>query len=279
MERRIVAVAAALTLSIATAVTLPALPAHAASAATTKHTNHYRNQVANLRFNRGAVPAGSAWNPTGNGNLPASNPYASVMTTYPSGWGNADQGYYHPERTMSVAHGVLTIKAIGTQGAEWGGSVLPVAKDDKVGSRRYGRIEYRLRASGAPGHSFAAFEWPSDDNWVYEMDATEGFETPGSIVGGTYHYNAAAGQQGFAARQGQLIGNWHTFQLNWWPGGQSVWIDRRHLEYNVTADGHPAPTQIMRFLLQTNKAWNGTPANGSVGTVQLAYVKEWAYNR
>ncbi|MBO1766926.1 family 16 glycosylhydrolase [Allobranchiibius sp. GilTou38] len=271
MKRRIVAVSVALTLSTATAVTLPA---HAATT-----TNYYRRLVANLEFNRGNVPAGSRWNPTDNsGDLPSSNPYASTMTTYPSGWGTPAQGYYHPERTMSVANGVLTIRALGSQGTEWGGSVLPIATDNKVGSRRYGRIEYRLRATGAAGHSFAAFEWPSDDNWVYEMNATEGFETPGTTVGGTYHYNGAAGQQGFTARQHQQTSNWHTFQINWWPGGQSVWIDRRYLEYDDAAAGHLAPTQIMRFLLQTNKAWNGTPANGSTGTVQLAYVKEWAYN-
>ena len=240
--------------------------------------NHYRQQVANLTFTRGDAPAGSRWAPTSDaGDLPASNPYAGQLTVYPTGWGSGANGIYHPETALSVSGGVLNMISHAVNGTVWGANVQPVASDDHYGARTYGRVIYRMRAVGASGHGFAALLWPADDSGKYEFDH-EGLLTAGTVSSGYYHYAYHDGAVSWRTTRGQLLSNWHTYENNWWPGGMSFYIDGL-LAYTTSNSGLPVPTIPMRWLIQLGRMWGSAPlAEGSTSTVQLAYVKEWAYN-
>ena len=240
--------------------------------------NHYQHQVANLFFNRGDVPTGKLWAPpTASGDLPTGNPYRGHLTTYPTGWGSPANGMYHPETSLSVAAGVLTITGQVVDGVVWGGNVQPVATDDHYGARLYGRTVYRMRAVGASGFGFAALQWPSDDSGQFEFDH-EGAMLPGTVDGGNYHYAFHNGALGWRAAQGQQLSNWHTYQTDWWPGGMTFSIDGR-VVFTTVGTGRAYPTIPMRWLLQLGRMWGSPPlAAATTATVQLSYVKEWAYN-
>ena len=240
--------------------------------------NHYQRQVTNLFFNRGDVPAGNLWAPLSDkGDLPAANPYKGQLTTYPTGWGSAANGIYHPETSLSVSGGVLNLTGKVVDGVVWGGNVQPVATDDPYGARTYGRTVYRMRATGASGFGFAGLLWPSDDSGRFEFDH-EGAMLPGTTDSGNYHYNYHNGDVGWRALQGQQLSNWHTYQIDWWPGGLTFAIDGRTV-YTTVGSGLAYPTIPMRWLLQVGRMWGNPPlAAATTATVQLAYVKEWAYN-
>ncbi|UIJ34114.1 glycoside hydrolase family 16 protein [Allobranchiibius sp. GilTou73] len=240
--------------------------------------NHYQKQVANLFFNRGDVPSGNLWVPTSDaGQLPAANPYRGRLATYPTGWGSPAAGVYHPETALSVSGGVLSITGKAVNGVVCGGNVEPVATDNPLGARTYGRVVYRMRATGASGFGFAALQWPSDDSGQFEFDH-EGAMLPGTVDNGNYHYAYHDGSIGWRAAGGQQLSNWHTYQNDWWPGGMAFYIDGTQV-FTTVGSGFPYPTIPMRWLVQLQRMWGNPPlVANSTATIQLAYVKEWAYN-
>ncbi|MBO1754327.1 glycoside hydrolase family 16 protein [Allobranchiibius sp. CTAmp26] len=268
--------AAALAVVVAPLAIIP--PSRAATAPVTPPVNHYQRQVTNLFFNRGDVPAGSLWAPlSDNGNLPATNPYHGRLTTYPTGWGSAANGLYHPETSLSVSGGVLSLTGKVVNGVVWGGNVQPVATDDPYGARTYGRTVYRMRATGASGFGFAGLLWPSDDSGQFEFDH-EGAMLPGTVDSGNYHYAYHNGAVGWRSALGQQLSNWHTYQIDWSPTGLTFFIDG-HTAFTTVGSGFASPTIPMRWLLQVGRMWGNPPlAAGTTATLQLAYVKEWAYN-
>lgn len=273
-------------ITVATAATSVAAVAPGAQAASSKAStavtaaapvDHYKQLVSDMRFDKGDQPAGRAWEPINDtGQLPVTNKYAGAMTTYPSGWTEPMGGTYDPSRSLSVKGGVLNVNTVSQGGRVFGGVVMPKASDNMYGERTYGKIVWRMRADRPKSHAYANFTWPANDDGRYEMDQ-EGSMDPNTLVGGTYHHSGNENKEGYSAQQNQKIGNWHTYQMNWWPGGISMWVDN-NLMYRNSTDAPDG--QRMRFLIgQTTKMWDSSKmVEGERGVVQVAYVKQWKYN-
>ncbi len=235
----------------------------------------WRTQVTDLTFGADA-PVGSFRAINNAGDLPPGNPYAGRIQTYPTGWGSQSHGFYHPDQTVFVKNGALNIVSKAVGGTVYGAAIEPTGLGESYGKRTYGKVVYRMRALGASGHAFAALLWPADDSGKYEFDH-EGPMTAKARVGGAYHYAYHGGAITWGALQGQLLSNWHTYSLQWWPGGMTMWIDN-HIAYSLAWSNYPIPRIPMRWLIQTGRMWGNAPlVDGSTSTVQIAYVKEWRY--
>ena len=267
--------AGAAALSVGAVVALSSLsfvsPAQAAAIPGTP----WRTQVTDLTFGADA-PLGSFRAINSAGDLPSSNPYAGLLQTYPTGWGSTTNGIYHPEQTVFVKNGLLNIISKSVGGTVFGAAIEPTGAGESYGARTYGKVVYRMRATGASGHAFAALLWPANDSGKYEFDH-EGPMTANTRVGGAYHYAYHGGAITWGARQGQLLSNWHNYSLQWWPGGMTMWIDN-YIAYSLAWNGYKSPSIPMRWLIQTGRMWGGAALTpGSTSTVQIAYVKEWRY--
>jgi hypothetical protein len=176
-------------------------------------------------------------------------PYSKVIEPYGEGWQDNYGGIYRFDAGASVADSVLRV-AVGSPGGVNTGAAWSYLNPETGWGFTYGAVEQRVRVVGdLSGFGSASLLWPDSDQWGDgEIDFPEG------NFGGTvtaYHHGlgdrAPVNEDIFTTDA--RWADWHTYRIEWTPGGTSYFVDGQRIGTNTSATpttGHHWVTQIGR---------------------------------
>ncbi len=207
--------------------------------------------------------------------------YAATFTAYPYPWTDtsrtlrSDPGYYYPEKTLSVANGVMDAWLhYDTELKRF----LVAAPEPKLPKMLYGRFAFKLRAVKAPGYKIAPMLWPDSDRHPDdgEINMPEG-DLNGRQFGAYSHHAVPAGTRrqvdGFPTGvNGQ---EWHVYETAWSPGKVEFFVDGKLIGTSTTA----VPNTPMRWVLQFETHINKKPpATNAESHVLVDWMKVWKWD-
>lgn len=198
--------------------------------------------------------------------------------TYPHPWKDTSgHGSYDPDRTVSVADGVLDTY-LHTEGGQARVAAVEPTLALTTRGQTYGRYAVRFRADTLPGYKIAWLLWPDSglrsegeiDFPEADLDARlKAFLHQASHDGSPY----SLGVQDEYESQVRPTG-WHTAVTEWQPGSVQFLLDGEVL--GTSTDRVPA--RPMHWVLQTETRLSGPPPDPSVsGHVQVDWVAAWSY--
>jgi len=193
------------------------------------------------------------------------------------------QGHYWPEKTLSVAQGLLNIYVHTENGPLCGGGngpihavsapypVLPGASASN--GQLYGRYAVRFRSDPIAGYKVAWLLWPDSEQWPRdgEVDFPEG-NLDGKITAFMHRMNGTSGsdQDGYATSASFTA--WHTAVIEWRPNDLQFILDGQVIGHSTSR----VPSTPMHWVLQTETNLDGTPVSDSAaGNVQVDWVAVW----
>lgn len=196
-------------------------------------------------------------------------------------------GWYYPERTVSIANGVMNIwlHTEWFDGAHRRLVAAPVPKifgADTSGTQGqlYGRYAIRFRADPVAGYKTAWLLWP--DSGVHprdgEIDFPEGDLTE-TIKGFMHWQNATDGSQQYYALSEQSYYDWHTAVIEWEADRVAFYLDD-NLLFNASQGKSEwfdrIPNTPMHWVIQTEtRLDNIQPAITDQGNVEIDWVAVW----
>lgn len=231
-------------------------------------------------------------------NFTVDAPLGTVRTKYPSmayfdtasqGFRDtSNQGYWAPDKVLSVSNGVLdfnmhseTINGVSTP-------LVSCVMPDNYQFRTYGVFEVRYKTTAnKKGYKFVGMFWPTNDNWNQgeidwpEADLTE-TPRPANAVPGTGKDASGQPADGSAVKSMSFVpptaqyaatdsSDWHTARTVWAADGLYFYWDSA-LVWS-TNDTSVIPTKPMRIELQAETfIGEGTVPADAVGHVLVDYV-------
>jgi hypothetical protein len=196
-------------------------------------------------------------------------------------------GWYYPERTVSIANGVMNIWLHTERfaGAHRRLVAAPVPKifgadTAAIQGQLYGRYAIRFRADPVKGYKTAWLLWP--DSRVHprdgEIDFPEGDLTD-TIKGFMHWQNATHGSQQYYALTEQSYYDWHTAVIEWEADRVAFYLDD-NLIFNASQGKSEwfdrIPNTPMHWVIQTEtRLDNIQPAITDQGNVEIDWVAVW----
>jgi Bacterial Ig domain/Glycosyl hydrolases family 16 len=213
-------------------------------------------------------------------------PMGSFPAAVSSKWGaysapgrdTSKLGAYRPDRTVSIAGGVLT-KYIHTEnGVPMVAGLVPKVTGSSPYGQKYGRYAIRFRTDRLPGYKMAWMLWPdSSNNQVDgEIDWPE-MNLDGTAIWGFVHRTNQTNSDDQAwFKKPAVLSNWHTAVIEWKPNLVVVLLDG----VEVGRTTKRIPKTAMHWVLQTETALHLTskPSATVKGNVQIDWVAAWAYD-
>lgn len=196
---------------------------------------------------------------------------------YPYPWTDTSRqvrsnpGYYHPEKTLSVAGGVLD--AWLHYDSELG-QYLVAAPTPNLPQMTYGRFAMRLRADTIPGYKIAPLLWPDSERWPDdgEINMPEG-DLDGTPLSAFHHFARSAGGQDWFS-SGVNPNAWHVYETLWSPGKVEFLVDGRSIGSSTSY----VPNKPMHWVLQMEtQIESSAPSTSAQGHVQIDWVKAYQY--
>lgn len=198
------------------------------------------------------------------------------------------QGYWAPDKTLSVSNGVLdmylhseTINGVSTP-------LVACVMPDNYQPRTYGVFELRYKTTqNKKGYKFVGMFWPTNDNWNQgeidwpEADLTE-TPRPANAVPGTGKDSSGQPADGSPVARMSFVpptaqyaatdsSDWHVSRTVWAADGLYFYWDGA-LVWS-TNDTSVIPTKPMRVELQAETfIAEGTVAQDAAGHVLIDYV-------
>jgi beta-glucanase (GH16 family) len=178
-------------------------------------------------------------------------------------------------RNVSVADGVLTLRADREKAAGWngetydytsgmvssGGSPYSSPPEAPGFTFTYGYVESRLQVPAGAGLVSAFWLAMADHSWPPEVDIMEMLGSDTSRTTMHYHYRRANGTHatvGDGWRGPDFSAGWHTFGVDWEPGSLVWYVDgvkRAQFSGAAVAD-RPA---YLVLNLAVGGTWGGPP--------------------
>lgn len=206
----------------------------------------------------------------------ASSRYARGWSGYSGFVDTSGNGWYDPERVVSVQGGVMDWYVHTADGRHRVAAMVPRVPATGWG-QTYGRYSFRFRSDALPGYKLVGILWPDSDNWGEgEIDFPEvnSLESSQGMYANLYPPgDLAAGRPGEPARFATSIPandtGWHVATIDWLPGSLTFVLDGATL--GTFTQGVPSTSFHLVFQVETNLS--GTPPDSSVsGHVQLDWV-------
>lgn len=226
---------------------------------------------------------------------PAGFPHGSTKwNAYPYTWqstwtaggsrGTPTWGNYCPERTTSIAAGVMDIWLHTETDANAGllheitANVPRATPSSSYLAQKYGRYAVRYRLPAAfPMFHVSWLLWPTSNTWPRdgEIDFPEG-DTSSSVTSAFMHWQGgtSGGSQDAYTAQTPLYGAWHTAVIEWLPTRCTFILDGTVIGNSTVASR--IPSTPMLYVLQHGGRFGITPDNTSEGHVQVDWVTVYA---
>ena len=209
-----------------------------------------------------------------------SNTYSSIGS-YPYPWTDtshnvrSNPGYYHTDKVVSVANGVLNanLHYDSTLGQYLVAALQPQATKNML----YGRFSIRMRADVMPGYKVAPLLWPVSESWPDdgEIDFPEGdLDSAANTLDAFHHYASANGGQASFDTKVKFT-EWHTYETAWSPGKVEFFVDGK----SIGSTTKLVPNKPMRWVLQLETSISSkAPATNVSGNVQIDWIKAYKYS-
>jgi beta-glucanase (GH16 family) len=154
---------------------------------------------------------------------------------------------------------------------------LPDPVDNSNG-QLYGRYSVRMKADSLSDYKAVFLLWPDSYKWPSdgEMDFPEG-----TLDGEPSAYMHYRGATNASQQDGYLTGvtytAWHTYTIEWTPDYVKFLLDGQVI--GDSTERSLIPDTPMHWVLQAESGLDGrTPATGSRGNLQIAWVAIWSYD-
>ncbi|MBP7971726.1 MAG: family 16 glycosylhydrolase [Candidatus Nanopelagicales bacterium] len=203
--------------------------------------------------------------------------YSNSVGAYPYPWTDTSRnvrstpGYYHPEKTLSVANGVMDayLHYDATLGR-----YLVAAPTPKLPTMKFGRFAMKLRADKIAGYKIAPLLWPDSEKWPGdgEIDFPEGDLTGGNLSAFSHYANASGGQDWFDTQVKHT--DWHVYETAWSPTKVQFFVDGNLVGTSTTNVPQNAMHWVLQFETQISSS---TPSISAAGHVQVDWVKAYSY--
>ncbi len=212
-------------------------------------------------------------------------PLGTFLDKYGSKWGaypfpyqdtshevRSDPGYYYPQKTLSVANGIMDAWMHYDAAL---GKYLVAAPIPKLPTMQYGKFILRLRSDDIAGYKVTPLLWPDSENGDDgEINLPEG-TLNGADFKAFYHPEggAKAGQAEFST--GVNSHQWHTFETDWSPGKVDLIVDGE----SIGSATNSVPSKPMHWVLQFETQIKKTPPpQSSQGHIQVDWVTAYTYD-
>lgn len=211
------------------------------------------------------------------GSFPAA--VSAKWNAYPYPWQDTSKnGLYHPEKVVSIHDGMMDLY-LHTETVDGRARPLVSVPYPNIGPKLYGRYAVRFKADRLPGYKTAWLLWPASDVWPRdgEIDFPEG-DLDATICGFMHRQNGVDGGDQEWALSGKSYADWHTAVIEWSPGRCAFYLDGQLI---TNASGGKSewtarvPSTPMQWVLQTETALEGGPANATQGHVLIDWVSVW----
>lgn len=198
---------------------------------------------------------------------------AAKWFAYPDGWPDTSRhGNYYPSKVLSIHNGVLDYWIHTENGTHMVAAPEPKLSGAANG-QLYGRYVVRFRSDLLPGYKTAWLLWPDSEVWPSqgEIDFPEGNLDSG-INAFMHHMGASSGSEQDAYPTSITYQSWHTATIEWTPSYCRFTLDGRVLGTSTAF----VPSDPMHWVLQTETAMDGIPADSTAGHVRIAWVVAYA---
>ncbi|MGV1078875.1 MAG: family 16 glycosylhydrolase [Candidatus Nanopelagicales bacterium] len=204
--------------------------------------------------------------------------YSNTVSAYPYPWTDTSRnvrsnnpGYYNPDKTLSVANGVMDayLHYDATLGR-----YLVAAPTPKLPTMKFGRFAMKLRADKIAGYKIAPLLWPDSEKWPGdgEIDFPEGDLTGGNLSAFSHYANANGGQDWFDTKVKHT--DWHVYETAWSPTKVQFFVDGNLVGTSTTNVPQNAMHWVLQFETQISSS---APSTSAAGHVQVDWIKAYSY--
>jgi beta-glucanase (GH16 family) len=205
-------------------------------------------------------------------------------STNPVGTGNKgnQQMEFDQAANCAVSGGLLSMTGkpdsiTSSQGThyDWSSCMLNTSPSYAF---RYGYMETRVKMPTLKGFWPGFWTWGAAGTNISGNGETDAFEVYTNVakVYQTQHNSGGGGCQ-VAYPNGGVPGDWHTYGVDIETGGTTWYIDGVQTCHVATTSGGNTNILLDNFVYDGNGDSSKQPAPGSVGVMQVDYVKAWQH--
>jgi beta-glucanase (GH16 family) len=206
----------------------------------------------------------------------------SRYASYPSPWGDTrykqgdtvNGGIYTGTDRMYGVNGLLELRLYRDANNQPRSIAFTPRLPGGDNHQLYGRYEIRFRAEAATGWKTAWLLWPKSEVWPRdgEIDFPEG-DLDGVIEAYMHRQGATSGGDQDAFRTSARFTDWHTAVIEWMPGRVNFILDG----VTIGSSTSRIPNTPMRWVIQSETSLNRSKIPASTATIQVDYLRVWAW--